>query len=316
LRQDSHSRRRRPDLSMWGITLLGSSLVELPGRGHTRVWEHPGPPGAPTLMLVHGVTLTAALNWSALLETLGTRFHVIAMDLCGHGESFPAGTTFSLEDCADDLAQLARIRGVEQMIAVGYSMGGVIAQLLYRRHRDLVAGLVLCGTARNFRGSLFERIGAVMLPAVTATMQWNPMFRSLRADVIGSSLIGDVTDPQLSDWARTQMRLTSLATALSAIQAVSEFTSHDWATGIDVPTVVVVPLGDRVVHPRRQHKLAAAIPGAVVFEFDGDHGAFVNDPEVLGRTLLAACGWVSVRGPFASEAPSAGSQLETRAVAT
>jgi len=75
---------------------LSSSLVELPGRGVTRVWEHPGPPGAPTLMLVHGVTLTAALNWSGVLEPLGAAFRVVAMDLCGHGESFRPAGRFSL----------------------------------------------------------------------------------------------------------------------------------------------------------------------------------------------------------------------------
>ena len=43
-------------------------LVELPGRGVTRVWECAGPPGAPTLMLIHGVTITAELNWEKTLR--------------------------------------------------------------------------------------------------------------------------------------------------------------------------------------------------------------------------------------------------------
>jgi 3-oxoadipate enol-lactonase len=285
--------------------LLSSSLVELPGRGVTRVWEHPGPPGAPTLMLVHGVTLTAALNWSGVLEPLGAQFRVIAMDLCGHGESFRPVGRFSLEDCADDLAQLASIRGVEQLVAVGYSMGGLIAQLLYRRHRSLVTGLVLCGTARNFRGSPFERMAAMMLPAMMAMTSWNPMYQAFGAEVLGSGMIGDAPDPQTRDWARSQMRRTSLATALSAIQSVSDFTSHDWAAGIDVPTAVIVPTRDSVVLPRRQHKLAAAIPGAAIYEFDGDHGAFLNDSETLASILLAACGWLG-----------SGGQLGTRAAAT
>ena len=33
---------------------------------------------------------------------------------------------------------------------VGYSMGGPIAQLIWRRHPDRVAGLVLCATAADF----------------------------------------------------------------------------------------------------------------------------------------------------------------------
>lgn len=272
---------------------LSSSLVELPGRGVTRVWEHSGPPGAPTLMLVHGVTLTAALNWSGVLEPLGAQFRVVAMDLCGHGESFPPVGRFSLEDCADDLAQLARIRGVEHLVAVGYSMGGLIAQLLYRRHRNLVTGLVLCGTARNFRGSPFERMAALMWPATMAAMRWNPMYQAVGAQHLGSALIGWVSDPRARHWARAQMRQTSVATALSAIQAASDFTSHDWVAGIDVPTAVIVTTRDHLVPPRRQHKLAAAIPGAATYEFNGDHGAFLNDPETFASILLAACGWAS-----------------------
>jgi 3-oxoadipate enol-lactonase len=275
--------------------LTSSSLVELPGRGATRVWEHPGPPGAPTLMLVHGVTLTAALNWSGVLESLGGHFRVIAMDLCGHGESFRHSGRFRLEDCADDLAQLAGIQGIDRLVAVGYSMGGLIAQLLYHRHPGLVSGLALCGTARNFRGSPFERAAALMWPVIMATMWWNPMYRAIGAESLGSTLVGRFPDPQTRAWARAQMHQTSLATALSAARAVSDFTSHDWAAGIDVPTAVIVPTRDKVVQPGRQRKLAAAIPGAATYEFDGDHGAFLNDPETLATILLAACGWVSAK---------------------
>jgi 3-oxoadipate enol-lactonase len=285
--------------------LLKSSLVELPGRGVTRVWEHPGPPGAPTLMLAHGVTLTAALNWSFAMESLGRRFRVLAMDLCGHGESFPPVGRFSLEDCADDLAHLAKIAGVTQLIAVGYSMGGLIAQLLYHRHRSLVSGLVLCSTARNFRGSSFEKMAAMWLPAMITTTCWNPVYHAVGADILGSALIGEVSDQQTREWVRMQMRQTNMTTALSAIQAVSDFTSHQWAARIDVPTAVIVPSRDRVVHPLRQHKLAGAIPGAATYNFDGDHGAFLNDPETMNSILLVACQWVA-----------SGDQSGTRAVAT
>jgi 3-oxoadipate enol-lactonase len=276
--------------------LLSSSLLELPGRGVTRVWEHPGPPGAPTLMLVHGVTLTAELNWSGVMEPLGAKFRVIAMDLCGHGESFAPKGRFSLELCADDLAQVARMRGVDQLAAVGYSMGGLVAQLLYRRHRSLVTGLALCGTARNFRGSPLEKMTALMLPAMMATVSWNPLYQKVGADLLGSTLIGDAPDPKTRDWARAQMRRTSMSTALSAIQAVSVFTSHDWAAGIDVPTAVIVPTRDRVVNPRRQRKLAAAIPGSMTYEIDGDHGVFLNEPEKLAGILMDACSWLDLSG--------------------
>ena len=63
-------------------------LVELPGRGVTRVWECAGPSEAPTLMLIHGVTVTAELNWGKVFAPLSRHFRVVAMDLRGHGDTW------------------------------------------------------------------------------------------------------------------------------------------------------------------------------------------------------------------------------------
>ena len=38
----------------------------------------------------------------------------------------------------------------QPVVVVGYSMGGPVAQLLWQRHPDLVAGLVLCATSDRF----------------------------------------------------------------------------------------------------------------------------------------------------------------------
>ena len=87
-------------------------LVELPGRGVTRVWECAGPRGAATLMLIHGVAGTAELNWGKVLASLGCHFRVVAADLRGHGDGIRAGSRFRLEDCADDIAALAEVLGL------------------------------------------------------------------------------------------------------------------------------------------------------------------------------------------------------------
>ena len=71
-----------------------------------------------------------------------------------------AHSRFRLEDCADDIAALAGVLGIGRFAAVGYSMGGMVAQLLYRRHAPLLSGLVFCSTARNARGSPAEQMAA------------------------------------------------------------------------------------------------------------------------------------------------------------
>lgn len=263
--------------------------VHLPGRGTVIVLECPGPPGADTLFLIHGVTLTAELNWLQVLPALGRHFRVIAIDQRGHGAGLLAAPRFSLEDCADDLAALARTLGIPRFIAVGYSMGGMIAQLLHRRHSSLLAGLVLCSTARNVRGSPVENLVALALPSLILSAHYNPFVQVLGAQVVGAVLLGHIDDPLTARWARAQMSRTSLATAIAAMHAVCDFTSHRWIGEVKVPTAVVITTRDRTVAQSRQRRLAAAIPHAVVYELDADHGVCITAPERFARILLEAC---------------------------
>ncbi len=272
-------------------------LTELPGRGVTRVWECAGPPGAGTLILLHGVTFTAELNWGNVFEPLARDFRVIALDLRGHGDGIRAGSRFRLEDCADDVAALAEVLGIGRFVAVGYSMGGMVAQLLYRRHASLLSGLVLCATARNVLGSPAEKLAALALPTTVAAVRWNPILQSLSAEVLGMALLGRVDDPATARWARAQLSRTALGTAISAVQAVCDFTSHTWISQVDVPTAVVVTARDRIVPASRQLKLARAIPGASVYEVDADHAVCVTAPDVFVEALLPACWSVQPRHP-------------------
>ncbi|MEB3022102.1 alpha/beta fold hydrolase [[Mycobacterium] crassicus] len=240
-------------------------------------------------MLLHGVTMTAELSWSRVLERLGRSFRVVAPDLRGHGDGIPLdGTRFRIEDSADDIAVLAKVLGIERFTAVGYSMGGMVAQLLWRRHPQLVSGLVLCATARNVQGSWLEKLTSIYLPAMTTALYLNPFTKGATAECLDGSLLGQIHDGSTRAWARAQLSRTSLPAAMSAVESAVEFTSHEWIAEVDVPTAVLIPTADQLVPPSRQHRLARAIPHAKVFELPGDHTIFLNDPACFGEVLVAA----------------------------
>ena len=262
-------------------------VLDLPGRGPTAVWDFPGPAGAPTLVLIHGVTLTSGLNWGGIVEGLGRRYRILMFDQRGHGDARPSGA-FRLESCADDIAAVAGRLGVSRLVPVGYSMGGLIAQLLWLRHPQLVAGLVLCSTARNMSGALWEKSAALFMPGLVTAAMWMPASSAMRADLVGSALLESECDPEHRRWALSEMRRTSLVDALSAMQAVGEFTSHSWIGSVDVPTAVVITRHDRVVLPRRQWKLAHALPDATVVELDGSHDVFLHSPARFGAAVESA----------------------------
>jgi len=273
-------------------------LVKLPGRGTMRVWECPGPRGAETVVLIHGVACTAELNWGKVFAPLARHFRVVAADLRGHGDGIALRSRFRLEDCADDFAALAGVLDIGRFTAVGYSMGGMVAQLLYRRHPALLSGLVLCSTARNVGGSGAEQLAALTVPAVAAALRWNPMLQLMGAEFFGMALLGPSDDPATGRWVRAQLHRTSLATVVSAMQAVCEFSSNSWIGQVDVPTAVVITDQDRVVPADRQLELARAIPGAALYRVDADHAVCITAPQVFARTLLEACQSVQAKpGP-------------------
>jgi 3-oxoadipate enol-lactonase len=262
------------------VAVAGRSLI---------VHDIPGPVGAPTLVLLHGVTLDAEINWSGALPALARHFRVVTLDLRGHGSGLPARVPYRLEECADDVAAVVRALCAGPVIPVGYSMGGMVAQAFWHRHRELTAGLVLCATARNVSGSPLEQLTAMMMPFVVGAAGWIPPVFPVGADLVGARLLGDGLDPAVRRAVLERMRRMPLVTALAAMHSVCDFSSHRWIGGVDVPTAVLITQHDRVVPPSRQERLARALPAATVVEIDGDHDVFLAAPQTFVHALVHAC---------------------------
>jgi len=266
-------------------------FVDLPGRGTTYIREASGPPGAQTVVLLHGLGATGGLNWLWCFQPLSTRYRVVAIDHRGHGHGIRT-RRFRLADCADDVAALAELLGVPRFTAVGYSMGGPIAQLTWHRHRSMVDGLVLCATSRNFSGPR-QRGLTSMLPFITAAMRTTPS--AARRAVMSRILERRMIDIPARDWVMDELRSGDPAAIAEAAGAIGRFSSREWIGEVDVPTAVVVTDRDRLVPPQRQLRLAESIPGAQVVPVAGDHGVCVNDPAVFVPALLRACELVTQR---------------------
>lgn len=268
--------------------------VALPGRGTTFVREAGDPAARHAFVLLHGWTATAALNWFGAFTPLAALGRVVALDHRGHGDGIRSRTRFRLEDCADDVAALCGVLGVERVVAVGYSMGGPVAQLLWRRHRGLVEGLVLCATARDFVGGR-RRSLAVQGVGTGARFATMAAPSGVRERITERMLVTRFDDDPLGRWARAEMRRNDLRMLVEAGVAIGAFTSRDWIGAVDVPTAVVLTRRDLVVPPVRQRRLAAAIPGATVHPVDGGHDICAAAPERFVPALVDACRSVVAR---------------------
>lgn len=284
-------------------------VVALPGRGEMFFRDQPGPtPDAPTVVLLHGWIATADLNWFTAYAPLGRFARVIAPDHRGHGRAVRHSQPFRLSDVADDVAALLTHLDTGPVIVVGFSMGGPIAQLLWQRHPDLVAGLVLCATAAEFgfgplRGvhwrlmSLYQ-VGSRLLPRL-----W--LERALLAQMKGVLPVRLVqtVGPELAHmepllpWMVGEIERGDVEDVSEAGRELGRFDSRGWLAGMDRPAAVVVTTRDRLVPLSSQFKLAALLDDALVIEVDGDHDAPAAIPEKFTSGLLQAVAHVQNLAP-------------------
>ena len=247
----------------------GRTLL-VPGRGELFYRRHQHPdPDAPTLLLLHGWTANADLQFFTAYEALASRFSFLTIDHRGHGRGLRADHRFELEDVADDAAVLVESLGVAPVIAVGYSMGGPVSMLLAHRHPHLVRGLVVQATALDWCESRLERVRWRTVHLI------GPLLRSFAYQrwltkglhrLLGhnSPLKGYVP------WLSGELRRNDPLSIVQAGQALSRYDARPWAGALNKPAGSLITTRDHLVRPRKQRALAQAL-GAQVREVVADH---------------------------------------------
>ena len=245
-----------------------------------------GPADAPALVLLHGWTVTADLNWFACYEHLAQRYRVVAFDMRGHGRGIRSRRHFRFEDCAEDAIAVADAVGIDRFVAVGYSMGGAGAQVLARDHADRLDGVVLCATAGYFADTAAERMRMAVLPIVGLASRVAP--HPVRYGIYGWMIDRYVRGRGLSDWATAEIAMCDPQALLDAGTALLVFDSRSWARDIDVPAAVVLTEADEVVPVERQRRLHESLPSSRLVTVRGKHGVCAYQPTRFLSSLESA----------------------------
>ena len=282
--------------------LVPGTPVDLPG-GTSYYRRLNGPPGAPVVVLVHGWTATAAINWQAAMEPLSKHFTVIAMDVRGHGRGIRTDAPFRLEDAADDVADLLDHLHIPSAIIAGYSMGGPIAQLTWKRHPDKVRGLVLASTSGGF---------PEILP-VASPLHWLDRILHLIPRGERRTLLPFADRdayhriPVLDEMGRADPRML-----VEAGDALAGYNAWPWLPSINVPTAIVETTRDLLVEPALQERMARLIPHSRTYRVNSVTGHVVAglDPKEWVKQLVAATRDVDLAARTQSlHAPHAGQGL-------
>jgi pimeloyl-ACP methyl ester carboxylesterase len=262
--------------------------VLVPGRGEFFLRDTGG--DGPVVMLLHGWMVSADLNWHGAYGALAEAgYRVLAIDHRGHARGIRALEPFRLTDCAADAAAVLRQLGTGPATVVGYSMGGTIAQLMVRDHRDVVGAVVLSATSQHFQE-----------PETRRLWRWMGAFGLMVAIAprssfgVGFNRSGIKLNEQTAWWMSELLRHSARDIA-EAGRELGRFDSRPWLGTVSVPAAMVLTSGDTAVPPTKQRELAAAI-GAAVFETPIDHLEVTSRPADYNPALLEALAAVAPRG--------------------
>ncbi|OLD50820.1 MAG: alpha/beta hydrolase [Actinobacteria bacterium 13_1_40CM_2_65_8] len=251
-------------------------------------YEAFGDPNAAPLLLVMGLG-AQMLSWDeSFCEQLAARgFYVIRFDnrdsglstkmeeagepdvmaaLAGHGK--PA---YSLDDLADDAIGLLDALGIGAAHIVGASMGGFIVQLMAINHADRVISLtsIMSGPGGHDTVSPLPE-GAEVLTRVA------PETRDGRIEHgvwIRRVLNGSGPFDEAEELRRTTRAVDrSYYPPGTGRQLVAVFAAHsrlERLAQVKVPTLVIHGIDDPLVPVENGRRVAAAVPGARLLEFEG-----------------------------------------------
>jgi pimeloyl-ACP methyl ester carboxylesterase len=104
--------------------------------------EAPRAKAARPLILIHGLDRVSR-TFDHLAPHFTSRYHVIAMDMRGHGDSGwdPEGR-YLVEDHVGDVEGLVQQLGLKNITIWGNSTGGRVAQVFAGKHPDLVSAVI------------------------------------------------------------------------------------------------------------------------------------------------------------------------------
>lgn len=112
--------------------------------------------GAPPMILLHHVN-SQSRTWDRFARQVRGKYHVVALDMRGHGDSEWAGAgQYTTEDYAKDVAALVSHLELDRTILLGGSTGGRVALVYAALHPERVSALVM------------EDVGAVRPPSIAS----------------------------------------------------------------------------------------------------------------------------------------------------
>jgi pimeloyl-ACP methyl ester carboxylesterase len=234
-----------------------------PSRAHFR---ERGPKDAPVLLLLHGSN-ASFLTWEPWSKILSDKYHVVALDLPGHGLTGAVSTgDYSQEGMVEFVHAFAKAEHLEHFALAGNSMGGGVAARYAEEHPEDVTKLILvdAGGMPSKQGSAIPLAFKLARVPVVNRILLHITPRSLVTEglndaIVNKSIINDKMIDSYWDFAR--MAGTRDATLARFQLDFGNAVASDIGE-IKAPTLILWGADDHLIPVEAAQAFNKAIPGS------------------------------------------------------
>lgn len=245
----------------------------------------------PVAFVIHGGPGADHTSFKPTFSPLSQKLQLVYFDHRGQGRSARGPKeTYTLENNVEDMEALRQYLGLDKIVVIGASYGGMVALTYASRYPEHVSHLIAIVTVPDSR--FLERAKQILAERGTEEQQaiaqhlWNGTFRDeshLREyfRIMGPlySLTFDPDSPQNS-WKRAILSADAINQAFGGF--LQTYDVRDQLPKITAPTLVIGARHDWICPPEFSEEIATLIPNADlrIFENSG-HGVRADEPEAL-----------------------------------
>lgn len=238
----------------------------------------------PTVLMLHGIG-GGHLSFAPQVESLASSgYRAVAWDMPGYGHSAPI-EPYTFKGLAESCITLIEGLRCEDVVLVGHSMGGMVAQEVMARRPGLVSRLVLCGTSASF-GKPDGDWQREFIAQRTAPLDAGQTMAQL-AEQLVPQMVGPGALPEGVRLAQHCMSQVNPSTYRRALEALVTFDRRANLGNIHVPTLLIAGEHDRNAPAAVMKKMSQSIIGSTYFEMRGiGHLQNLEAPEEFDAAIL------------------------------
>lgn len=238
------------------------------------------------LVLIHGLSM-ASDTWFNQVPILSQKYQVIVFDNRGVGQTDAPDEDYSTEMMADDIATLLQFLNVDNAHILGFSMGGMIAQVVALKYPELVKSLILNATAAQLPAKA-KYIVQHWLRMLNENVSLETRVREGLLWVYTDNFFeNDEAVTAAVDLAGNQPHPLSKHGFAGQVAALMKYDMRSQISQISAPTLVLVG-GDEILIPLEcSEELTDKIPKSELVVLErGGHNCWMEFPELFNQAVM------------------------------